>query len=185
MTEPSGPWTAPPRFFVVGGVVADTERSILMRDGELIRVEPKVMAVLAYLAANPGRVVGKDELIARVWGGLHVVDEAVQRAVSLLRSALGDDARKPKLIETLPSRGYRLMVEPEALEKPVAPTGGAKPNSRIWGLILVALLAGIIVGVIAMRMARPPIEERLAPEAPTPRAEQPGPPGLAPPAPKT
>lgn len=187
MTEPAVP---PPRFFVIDDVVADTERSVLLRHGELVKVEPKVMSLLAYLAANPGRIVPKEELLARVWNGAHVVDEALQRAMSLLRTALGDDAKNPRLIETVPTKGYRLMVSPRPLEAPVGPVSAGFAGSRIMVLVIVALLAGLIVGAAAMQMRERPLSERIAPEAPTPpptapsatpeaRAPQPAPPAPA------
>ncbi len=156
------------RFLVIGDVVADSERNLVLREGEIIKLEPKVMALLLYLAANHGRVVGRGELIAGVWGGLHVVDEAIQRAVSILRAALGDDARHPRLIETVPTRGYRLLVGPRPLEKPMAPTAGSFAKSRFIGLLLAALLAGLVVGAAFVRMSDQPVNEAIAPPAPAP-----------------
>ncbi|MBX7250025.1 MAG: transcriptional regulator [Caulobacteraceae bacterium] len=178
MTAPPSP---PSRFFVIGDVVADPERNLLLRHGEIVKLEPRVMAVLAYLAANPGRVVGKDELLARVWNGVHVVDEAVQRAVSLLRAALDDDPRRPRLIETVPTRGYRLMIAPHPLGEPVAVNSSGFAGSRPLALVLAALLAGLILGAVTMEMRRTSLEH-IAPPAPTPtpQALQPQP---APPAP--
>lgn len=164
----AAPPPLPPRFFVIDDVVADSERNLLLRHGEIVKLEPRAMALLAYLAANQGRIVGKDELLARVWDGAHVVDEALQRAVSILRNALGDDARRPRLIETVPTRGYRLMVAPRPLEDPVLPVSAGFANSRPLVLIIVALLAGLILGAVMMEMRERPLGERLAPEAPTP-----------------
>ena len=181
MTDPA----APSRFFVLGEVVADPERNVLLRHGEIVKLEPKVMALLAYLAANHGRIVGKDELIARVWNGTHVVDEAVQRAVSMLRAALDDDAKRPRVIETVPTKGYRLMIAPHPLEHPVAPTSSSFAGSRPLVLVLTALLAGLVIGGVLMNQRR---EDHRAPEAPppspTPRAlDETPPPAVAPPAP--
>lgn len=153
------------RFFVIGEVVADPDRNVLLRHGEIVKLEPKVMALLGYLAANHGRIVGKDELLAKVWNGAHVVDEAVQRAVSMLRTALGDDARRPHVIETVPTRGYRLMLAPHPLTEPVAVNSSSFAGSRPLMLILAALLAGLILGAVFMNMNR---QSRIAPEAPTP-----------------
>lgn len=69
------------------------------------------MELLLYLSGRPGQTVSKQELIERVWRA-HVVDEAVHRAISLLRSALGDSATTPAIIETVPRHGYRLLVRP-------------------------------------------------------------------------
>jgi DNA-binding winged helix-turn-helix (wHTH) protein len=168
-----------PRFFVIGEVVADSERRVLLRHGELVKVEPKVMALLTYLAANAGRIVPKDELLARVWNGAHVVDEALQRAVSMLRTALGDGARNPRLVETVPTRGYRLMVMPRPLEEPVAPISAGFAGSRPLVLLITALLTGLLLGAGAMLMRERPLSERLAPEAPEAETPTPYPAGDA------
>jgi TolB-like protein len=73
------------------------------------------MDVLVHLAANPGRVVSKEELLAAVWGGVFVEEGALSQAIHSIRKALGDDARQPRYVQTVPKRGYRLVapVEPE------------------------------------------------------------------------
>jgi DNA-binding winged helix-turn-helix (wHTH) protein len=68
------------------------------------------MDVLVYLAAEAGRVVSKEELLAAVWGGAFVEEGALSQAVHSLRKALGDSARQPRYIQTIPKRGYRLVA---------------------------------------------------------------------------
>jgi TolB-like protein/Flp pilus assembly protein TadD len=68
------------------------------------------MDVLVYLAANPERVVSKEELLTVVWGGAFVEEGALAQAIHSLRKALGDDARQPRFIQTVPKRGYRLVA---------------------------------------------------------------------------
>jgi TolB-like protein/DNA-binding winged helix-turn-helix (wHTH) protein/Tfp pilus assembly protein PilF len=75
-----------------------------------VQVEPKVMEVLVCLARRAGRVVTKDELVRDVWEGRFVSDDVVWRSVRELRRALGDEARAPRFIETIPKRGYRLLA---------------------------------------------------------------------------
>ncbi|HEX6199949.1 MAG TPA: winged helix-turn-helix domain-containing protein, partial [Thermoanaerobaculia bacterium] len=82
----------------------------LERGGETVRVEPKVMEVLVHLAARPGAVVSREELQAAVWGTPYVSEDLPRRAVYELRKVLGDDARRPDLIETIPRSGYRLVA---------------------------------------------------------------------------
>ena len=79
--------------------------------GTTVRLEPKVMDVLVYLATHAGRVVPKDELLGAVWPDTHVQDVVLARGISEARRLLGDDARRPRFIETLPKRGYRLIAE--------------------------------------------------------------------------
>jgi DNA-binding winged helix-turn-helix (wHTH) protein/TolB-like protein len=98
-------------------LVTPARNSIQGPDGET-GIEPKIMAVLCVLAAEPGRVFTRAELIDKVWGAEFGADESLTRAISHLRKALGDsrggDTRnEPAVIETIAKRGYRLL--PEAL----------------------------------------------------------------------
>ena len=72
----------------------DTERYELRRDDQPIAAEPKVLEALAYLIAQRGRVVAKEELVEKVWQGRFVSDSAVSRAIRQIRVVLGDSARK-------------------------------------------------------------------------------------------
>ncbi|MBW8879419.1 MAG: winged helix-turn-helix domain-containing protein [Acidobacteria bacterium] len=82
----------------------------LSAGGHSVRLEPRVMDVLVFLAAQSGKVVSKDELLERVWGGTFVEEGVLSQAVHSLRKALGDDARQPRYIQTIPKRGYRLVA---------------------------------------------------------------------------
>lgn len=123
----------------------------LVRDGEEVALEPKVMDVLVYLARHPGRVIGREELEAAVWSGRVVSYDAVTNAIIKLRRAFGDDPRKPRVIETLSKKGYRLIaaVEPVAeatadAASPLAPAAAARRHSlykvKPFGYALAALL---------------------------------------------
>lgn len=76
-----------------------------------IPLSPKALAVLEYLAARRGRLVAKDELLAAVWPGVFLGDGALKVCVNEIRRALGDDARRPRLIETAHRRGYRFIAD--------------------------------------------------------------------------
>jgi TolB-like protein len=82
----------------------------LIRERREVRIEPRAMQVLAYLAEHAGDVVTKEQLVQDVWEGAFVTDEALTYAVHELRKALGDDAKKPQFIETVPKKGYRLVA---------------------------------------------------------------------------
>jgi TolB-like protein len=75
-----------------------------------IRLEPKMMEVLVCLAQSSGEVVSKERLVREVWRGTFVTDDVLIRCVSALRKAFGDDAGKPAVIETIPKKGYRLLL---------------------------------------------------------------------------
>jgi DNA-binding winged helix-turn-helix (wHTH) protein len=75
-----------------------------------IPVAPKALAVLEYLAARPGKLISKDELLGAVWPGVFLGDSALKVCVSEIRRALTDDARHPRIIETAHKRGYRFIA---------------------------------------------------------------------------
>lgn len=98
------------RPFELGGWRIEPARGALLRDGNETRIEPRLMDLLVLFAASPGRVITKEEIIAAVWGGRAIGDDTLAAAVSRLRAALGETKAR-RFIETLPKRGYRLVVE--------------------------------------------------------------------------
>src|ERR1700681_2833550 len=79
-------------------------------DGTLVQIEPKVLRLLLYLIENRNRLVRKQELLDKVWPDAMVTENALTRAIGLLRKALNDDSRVPKFIETVPTAGYRFIA---------------------------------------------------------------------------
>ncbi|MDY7093604.1 MAG: AAA family ATPase [Acidobacteriota bacterium] len=75
-------------------------------------MKPKSMEVLLALARRPREVCSRQELMDEVWKGVWVGEEIVTQAIAQLRRAFGDDFRSPEVIETVPRRGYRLLVAP-------------------------------------------------------------------------
>ncbi len=94
---------------VFDGWTARPDLNTFSRGDEVVRVEPKVMELFVRLAESSGAVVSKAALLDSVWPGVIVGEDSLTRAMSELRRALGDDARRPRIIETIPKRGYRLM----------------------------------------------------------------------------
>jgi DNA-binding winged helix-turn-helix (wHTH) protein len=68
------------------------------------------MELLLEFAKYPGEVISKEHIIQSVWGGAFVCEEVVPNAVSSLRRALGDKAKSPALIETIPNGAYRPVL---------------------------------------------------------------------------
>jgi DNA-binding winged helix-turn-helix (wHTH) protein/TolB-like protein len=86
-----------------------TAERLLLRDGEPIPLTPKVFDILITLVEKCGEVVGKDDLMKRVWPSTFVEEGNLTQNVSLLRKALGESAGGAQLIETVPRRGYRFV----------------------------------------------------------------------------
>jgi len=89
----------------------DIETGRLWRGTTELYLTPKASAVLAVLVTRAGQPVSKDELLASVWTGTIVSDDALTSCVQELRRALEDNAKQPRFIETRPRRGY-LFVAP-------------------------------------------------------------------------
>jgi DNA-binding winged helix-turn-helix (wHTH) protein len=96
----------------------------LTQNGVVIRLRPQLMDLLVCLSAQPGRTVAKQELLATVWCDRFVAESGLARCVAELRQALGDSARQPRIIETIPKRGYRLIAPVAAAEPAAGATVG-------------------------------------------------------------
>ncbi len=99
----------------------DDSNGTLSRRGRQIPIQPKAFELLLYLVRNPARVIGKSELLERVWPEAYVGDAALLSAVRKVRQAIGDDGRTQRIIRTLPKRGVRWSIEVERIEEPAAP----------------------------------------------------------------
>lgn len=113
-TNPSPSAAEPPRAF--GPFVLDVQQARLLRDGVPVPLPGRPFDVLALLVRQAGRLVGKDEVLDGVWGHRHVSESVLKTAVNQLRDALGDDARQPRYVETVPRRGYRFVAPVQALD---------------------------------------------------------------------
>jgi DNA-binding winged helix-turn-helix (wHTH) protein len=91
--------------------VLDTGTQQLWRDGEVVHVEPQVLAVLEYLAANSDRMVTKIELLDEVWGDRFVSESALTSRIKSARKATGDDGRTQGVIRTVHGTGYTFVAE--------------------------------------------------------------------------
>ena len=102
--------------FYVGSVFVDPLRRVICVGAEERYVESRVMDVLIRLIEKPGQVVTREEMLESVWPGVEVNDGALSKAISMLRSALRDNAKQPLFIETIPKIGYRVIAEVNYVE---------------------------------------------------------------------
>jgi DNA-binding winged helix-turn-helix (wHTH) protein/Tfp pilus assembly protein PilF len=110
--------------FITGDWTVSPSRNLLTRGEEQVRVEPRVMDVLVLLTEQADQVVSKEDLIARVWPDRHVTDDVLTVTIYALRKALGDEARRPRYVETVSRRGYRWIA-------PITAANGTKPSSAV------------------------------------------------------
>jgi DNA-binding winged helix-turn-helix (wHTH) protein len=100
-----------PQVLRIGDWRVDPDLDEVSRGGQTIRLEPRTMRLLLYLAAHGGRVVDVQHLLDEVWPNVIVTQGSVYQAVAELRRTLGDDSEHPSYIENLPRRGYRLIAQ--------------------------------------------------------------------------
>ena len=161
-----------------GPFALDLRSSELLKGSTRLKVPSQSIQILTALLEQPGELVTRDQLRARLWPSDTFVDfeHGLNAAIRRLREALGDSADTPVYIETLPRRGYRFIgpierasdVPATAVVPPSLPDAGAAPRHRVRMLLVLggsmALVVGIGVWVGRHRSAT------VGPEAPPPRS---------------
>ena len=89
---------------------------LLIRAGVPVDLNARYLDALALLVSDAGRLVSKDRFLDEVWRGVPVTDEALTQCIKTLRRQLGDDAARPRFIETVPKHGYRFIAPVERIE---------------------------------------------------------------------
>jgi pimeloyl-ACP methyl ester carboxylesterase len=118
-----------------GNFTLDAVSGHLYRSGTVVPLTPKAFAVLHHLAANPGRLFTKQELLDAIWPGVFVGDAVLKVTIREIRKALGDDAHFPRFIETAHRRGYRFLPSAGA---PTTDSGTGTGTGPLGGLSPIA-----------------------------------------------
>ncbi len=146
----------------------DSQLGQLTRGDRTERLEARTLRLLVFLANRAGETVSVDELLDNVWSGVVVTQDSVYQAITALRRLLGDDAKQPTYIVTVPRLGYRLIapVSPWPDEAHSIPPPPATPLSRrrpAWPKPAVAA-AGVlfVAGLFAWRMGDKPSAKSVA-----------------------
>jgi len=163
------------RYIHFGPFRIDQQRQEVTREGLRLKLQGKVYQTLLTLLEKPGEVVTREELRMRLWpADTHVnYDANVNTTVNKLRQALGDSSDKPLYVETIPRKGYCLLVQPKVTDKPgnlqkargekpadapqeSNPTAGARKFSKsdLWVVLgaIGLILAGMLLGAGIMRL---------------------------------
>jgi DNA-binding winged helix-turn-helix (wHTH) protein len=160
------------RYIHFGPFRIDQQRQEVTRNGIRLKLQGKVYQTLLTLLEKPGEVVTREELRMRLWpADTHVnYDANVNTTVNKLRAALGDSSDKPQYVETIPRKGYSLLVQPEISNRvgnvrvpqngvlgekvDASPDGIFKlSKSDLWVVLgaIGLILAGMLVGAGIMR----------------------------------
>ena len=155
----------------------DVAARSLFRAGERVDLPPIVFDCIAYLATRRERAVGRDELVAAVWGKSAITDTMLGKAILAARRAVGDTAEAQALIRTVPRFGYHFVgaVRVETLDDAQAPTNPTpaassdvrrSPKRAGWTALAVVVLGIAIAAAFAWHRAR---ETRSVAADPRPR----------------
>ncbi len=125
-----------------------------LRRGDVpVELNTRYLDALALLVSEAGRLVSKDRFLEEVWRGVPVTDEALTQCIRTLRRQLGDDAARPRFIETVPKHGYRFIapVEADGAERRAARIAEPTQDERLsrWRRFLLLGGAATIGGGIA------------------------------------
>jgi DNA-binding winged helix-turn-helix (wHTH) protein/Tfp pilus assembly protein PilF len=94
----------------------DAANYLLLRDGQIVPLKPKVLDALVALLENRGRVLGKDVLMQMLWPDSFVEEANLTQTIYMLRKALGEGPNEHNYIETIPKRGYRFVASVREFE---------------------------------------------------------------------
>lgn len=145
---------SPDEILRFGEFTLDPANRRLSRGAEPIELGGRYLDALVMLASAPGQLISKDRLHEEVWRGVPVTDEALSQAIMALRKALGDDAARPRFIQTVPRHGYRFVGDVEGGGSIVTPeprVHGTLPlvTGGILGAIATGLFVGLAYGMLA------------------------------------
>jgi TolB-like protein/DNA-binding winged helix-turn-helix (wHTH) protein/Tfp pilus assembly protein PilF len=144
--------------FKVGSWRVDPSLNTISRKGTTTQIEPKVMEVLVCLAQHADETLTKERLLQEVWPGTCVTEDALKRCILELRRVFEDDARDPRVIQTIAKRGYRLVAPIERLNGRQSTEvkhdqEGAVPATRTRSSSVALLATASIVLLIALLAA--------------------------------
>jgi DNA-binding winged helix-turn-helix (wHTH) protein len=135
--------------FSFNQITVDPQANAIYLNGTEKRLEPKLISLLCLLAAQGHNVISRQEISAAIWPKVVIGEESITRAIFALRNALGDDAKQPQFIETIPKKGYRFLTEVKMFNEQLSVQSTEKNatiSTRIWisasvSLIFVLLIA--------------------------------------------
>ena len=130
------------------GFSLDAADRQLRRGGEPVELSSRYFDALALLVAERGRLVTKDRFMGEVWRGVPVTDEALTQCIRTLRRQLGDDAARPRFIETVPKHGYRFIAELEDAESAPSMTAETAPRRDLMMLAASGVAGSVVAGAI-------------------------------------
>lgn len=135
-----------------GAFTLDARTGELTHAGRRTPLRDQSLHLLLALLEQPGQLLTREELTARLWpaGTFVDFDRGLNKVVNHLREALGDSAEQPRFIETLPRKGYRFIapVTADVGGGEEIPAPATRP-ARGWSTVTVTAAVGVVVVIAA------------------------------------
>lgn len=128
------------RLYRFGEFTVDAEQRVLLRHGKPLLLAPKVLETLLTLVQNGGRIIEKEELMKRLWPDTFVEESNLTYCIVQLRKTLGDEARHPRYIETIPKRGYRFIIDVEETQVVESQPAARPASERVASIAVLPFL---------------------------------------------
>ena len=96
--------------FQLGNLIIEPDLGVVIRNGERYHLAPKAMEVLLFLSSTHGEVVSREDILAFAWGDTQASKTNVTHVISEIRHALDDHKECPTYIQTIPRKGYRMLL---------------------------------------------------------------------------
>jgi len=147
-----------PSVIRFGAFALDAAKGELRKAGVSLKIHPQPLQVLVLLVEHARQTVTREEIQRCLWGDNTFVDfeRGINFCINQIRATLGDDAEKPKYVETIPRRGYRFIADVSTDTAATAPAVEARQRARYPAVLTLSgvVLAGFLaVGIwsVALR----------------------------------
>ncbi len=136
--------------YQLGSWIICTQTNTIKNKADIHSIDNKSMQVLLFLIQHSGKKVTKEQIIEHVWKGRFVTDDILSVAVSKIRKALGDNARSPSYIKTLPGEGYLLIAKVTKIDstKPINSDKFKSLSVKLTTLILLLITCLVMYFII-------------------------------------
>lgn len=139
----------PLEIYEFGFFVLNPSENRLCYEGRPIHVPPKAFDLLVVLARNGGHLMEKADLIKAVWPDTHVEEANLAQTVSVVRRALGHAPGGNLYVETIPKRGYRMVVEVKRIARDSEAVPGAPKTAHALRMKSVLSLGALVGAALA------------------------------------
>lgn len=105
-------------MFQFGDFILDVKKQRLLAvvSQSEVAIEPKLLELLVLFIERPNCTITRQDILNQLWAGSIVTDNAINKLIGNLRKVLGDEAKNPRYIQTVPKRGYRLVCQVKPID---------------------------------------------------------------------